>query len=74
MTFEEQMDIIIEQWEKHPIPEDFQNTEHNKNMCSIEGIQKQLDDLPSGPGVVFAAVAVDDNSSIEVKQFNIFKQ
>ena len=41
MTFEEQMDIIIEQWEKHPIPEDFQNTEHNKNMCSIEGIQKQ---------------------------------
>jgi hypothetical protein len=74
MTFEEQMDIIIEQWGRCPIPEDFLTTEHNRNMCSVEGIQKQLDALPSGPGIVLAAVAVENSSDIEIKQFNIFKQ
>lgn len=75
MNFQEQMNLIMEHWEKFPIPEDFQNTEQNKNMSTVEGIQKQLDDLPSGPGTIYVAIVDENNTNnIAIKPLEVFKQ
>lgn len=75
MTFQEQINEIVTHWEKYPVPDDFQNTKQNKNMCTVKGIQKQLDDLPSGDGTIYVAI-VDQNTpnSIAIKPINVFKQ
>jgi hypothetical protein len=74
VTFQQQMNKIVKQWEKHPLPEDFKNAEQNKHMCSVEGVVSQLDNLPSGPGTIMVATVGDDSSQIEIQTINVLKQ
>jgi hypothetical protein len=74
MTFQEQMDLVLEQWEKNPIPLDFQTINENKQMCSVEGVMQQLDNLSSGAGTIYVALATEGSTAIEIKPIHIFKQ
>lgn len=74
MSLEQEINIVQESWAKNPIPEDFKSINANKLMCSLEGIQQQIDNLPSGEGQIRVAV-VNENAlnSIEIKIFKVFK-
>lgn len=74
MNFQDQMDLILKQWEENPVPLDFQNNEENKLLCSIEGVQTQLDNLSSGAGTIYVALAVKNSNNIEIKPIHVFKQ
>lgn len=74
MSLEKEMEAIQESWAKHPIPEDFKTTDANKLMCSVEGVQKQIENLPQGEGYIRVAF-IHENAmnSIEIKAFKVFK-
>jgi hypothetical protein len=72
MTFEEQMKIIEESWENHPITGDFLECENTRRMCSVSGVMEQIESIKGDYGIVFVATMNDGN--IEIKQLAVHKQ
>lgn len=75
MSLENEMEIIKESWARNPIPDDFKTIGSNQLLCSEEGVQKQIEMLASGQGLIRVAF-VNENAlnSIEIKTFTVFKQ
>lgn len=75
MTFQERMNQIMTHWEDNPIAPEFANKDDIRLMCTVEGIQKQLDKLAHGPGSIMVATADENNpTSIKIETLSVFKQ
>jgi hypothetical protein len=75
LTFQEKMNQIMTHWEGNPIAPEFAEKEDIKLMCTVEGIQQQLDKLAQGPGNIMVATADDNNpTSIKIQTLSVFKE
>lgn len=74
-TFQEKMNQIMTHWEDNPIAPEFMVKDDIKLMCTVEGIQEQLEKLSQGPGTIMVATADQNNpTSIKIETLSVFKE
>ena len=73
MTLEQQLEEIIELWAKNPLSEEFVSDPGNSRLCTIQGVQQQIENLPSGEGTIIVTF-LNDAQQIEIKTIKVFKQ
>lgn len=72
MIFQEKMDSIVTHWKDYPIAEEFMQQDDVILMGTIEGIQKQIENLPDGLQSI-KVVTSDENGSIKIETISLFK-